>query len=337
MNTKLLYVGNMLSKKGSNKTSIETLALFLQSEGFSVKRTSSQQNKILRLIDMLLSILINSKKVDYVLIDTYSTSGFWFAYYSAILCLKLNIKYIPILRGGNLPNRLKNSPKESNLFFSNAEINIAPSNYLFEAFKNAGFTNIKLIPNSIEIKNYNFKKRKSVQPKLLWVRAFADIYNPILALKVLKELLKDFPHAELSMIGPFRDNSIEQCKLYAEKHQLPVKFTGKMEKAEWIDYAKDFDIFINTTNVDNTPVSVIEALALGLPVVTTNVGGLPYLLKHDKEAILVNPDDVEEMHDAILKLIHNQDFAQKLSENGRNLTETFDWDVVKNQWKEILK
>lgn len=327
----------MLSKKGSNKTSIETLALFLQSEGFSVKRASSKNNKVLRLLDMLFSILKNSKKVDYVLIDTYSTSGFWFAYYSAILCIKLNIDFIPILRGGNLPDRLKKSPKQCNLFFSKANINIAPSNYLFEAFKEAGFKNVKLIPNSIEIENYDFKIRASIKPNLLWVRAFAEIYNPILALKVLKQLLKDYPNAQLSMVGPFRDNSIDECKSYANKHNLPVKFTGKMDKAEWIDYSKNFDVFINTTNVDNTPVSVIEAMALGLPIVTTNVGGLPYLLKNKEEAILVNPNDVTEMHNAILKLLKDQDFAQKLSENGRKLTETFDWSVVKNQWKDVLK
>ena len=327
----------MLSEKGSNKTSIETLALFLEYEGYYVNRTSSIKNKVFRIIDMLFSVIKLSKQIDYVLIDTYSTSGFWFSYYSAKLCQILKIKYIPILRGGNLPQRLKSSPNKSYDLFSQALINISPSNYLFTVFKNKGFKNVKLIPNTIEIKNYNYKKRNRIKPNLLWVRAFADIYNPILALKVLKLLLRDYPEAQLSMVGPFKDNSIETCKAFAEKHKLPVKFTGKLSKEDWLAYAQDFDIFINTTNVDNTPVSVIEAMALGLPIVTTNVGGLPYLLEDQKQALLVNPDDEQAMTNAILNLLQDQNLARKLSQNGRQLAETFDWEVVKDQWKAVLK
>ena len=158
-----------------------------------------------------------------------------------------------------------------------------------------------------------------------------------MALKVLKLLLKDYPEAQLSMIGPFKDNSIEACRDFAKKHTLPVKFTGKMTKAEWIAYAKNFDVFINTTNVDNTPVSLIEAMALGLPIVTTNVGGLPFLLEDEKQALLVNPNDEDAMTNAILSLLHDKNLAQKLSQDGRQLAETFDWEVVKHQWEAVLK
>ena len=204
-----------------------------------------------------------------------------------------------------------------------------------EAFQNAGYTNLKYIPNSIELKNYPFQLRKKASPKLLYVRSFAHIYNPILALKVLKELLSDYPTVTLSMVGPFKDDSIEQCKAFAEQNNLPVTFTGGMPKEKWLAYAKDFDIFINTTNVDNTPVSVIEAMALGLPVVTTNVGGIPYLLKED-EAMLVPPDSVEAMDNAIRELLKSPDKVEKLSFQGRKKVEAFDWQAVKEKWIEIL-
>ncbi|WP_246062560.1 glycosyltransferase family protein [Mesohalobacter halotolerans] len=176
------------------------------------------------------------------MIDTYSTSGFWFAYFSGLLFTKLKIKYIPILRGGNLPKRLEKNPKLCYSLFSKAYVNIAPSAYLYHSFKSHGFNNLKLIPNTIQIKNYEFKKRRVLKPNLLWVRAFADIYNPILALKVLKQLLLDYPKAQLSMVGPFKDDSIEHCRAYAKEHQLPIKFTGKMTKEDWIAYAEDFDV-----------------------------------------------------------------------------------------------
>mgnify|MGYP006447370405 CR=1 FL=1 len=136
--TKLIYVGNMLSKKGSNQTSIDTLALFLNNSGYSIRRTSSKKNQLIRFLDMLFTIYKFSKNTNYVLIDTYSTSGFWFAYFSGLLCTKLKIKYIPILRGGNLPKRLKKNPKLCYSLFSKAYVNIAPSAYLYHSFKSHG-------------------------------------------------------------------------------------------------------------------------------------------------------------------------------------------------------
>ena len=335
MAIKLLYLGNRLSGKGRNVSTIDTLAAGFRDLEYQVSTYSNQRNQLLRLISMLWAV-IKHRHVDYLLIDTYSTLGFWYGYLSGILAQKLNLKYIPILHGGDLPKRLKSHPKACQQLFTNAYINIAPSAYLLHHFQEAGYNNLHYIPNSIELKNYPYRKREIISPKLLWVRSFAHIYNPILALKVLQQLLAFYPNAQLSMVGPSKDDSIEVCKAYAAKHQLPVTFTGCMPKAEWLEYAQDFDIFINTTNVDNTPVSVIEAMALGLPVVTTHVGGIPYLLEDQKEALLVPPDSVPAMTQAITSLLENPEKTKKLSTTGRKKVEAFDWEVVKEKWSGIL-
>lgn len=285
---------------------------------------------------MCLAIIRYRKWADYVLIDTYSTTAFWYAYFVGSLSKILNIQYVCILHGGNLPQRLLKNPKLCQQLFGSAYKNIAPSHYLLHHFQEAGFTNLTYIPNTIEITKYKFKQREQLNPKLLYVRSFAHIYNPILALKVLKELLKSYPEAALSMVGPFKDDSINECKAYANQHQLPVTFTGGMQKEEWLAYAQDFYIFVNTTNVDNTPVSVIEAMALGLPVVTTNVGGIPYLIQED-EALLVPPNNVEAMTSAVQQLLENPQLTQQLSLKSRKKVEAFDWQKVKHRWFELLE
>ena len=80
------------------------------------------------------------------------------------------------------------------------------------------------------------------------------------------------------MVGPDKDGSLEKTKQYAKEKGVlhRVRFTGGLSKTEWIELSKDYNIFINTTNVDNTPVSVMEAMALGFPVISTNVGGVPF-------------------------------------------------------------
>ena len=95
---KILYLGNKLSKHGINKTTVETLGENLSQSGFTVVSYSSKKNSVIRILDMLLGIL-KHRDSDYILIDTYSTAAFWFAFFGSQLARLLHIKYIPILHG----------------------------------------------------------------------------------------------------------------------------------------------------------------------------------------------------------------------------------------------
>jgi len=333
----ILYIGNKLSKHGNTPTSVETLGALL-AEDFDMVTVSDKKNKLLRLVDMLLSIIKYRKNISLVLIDTYSTSNFYYALLCAYTAKFLGIRYIPILHGGNLPERVKNSPKLSNFLFGNAYVNVAPSGYLKDAFKKEGY-DVTYIPNNIEINNYTFKKWEKLEPKLLYVRAFSTLYNPGLALDVLQKLLKKYPDAVLCMVGPDRDGTFEKIKVRCKEMGLEdkVTFTGKMEKEAWWELSKEYDIFINTTNFDNTPVSLIEAMALGLPVVTTNVGGIPYLVADGADGLTVPPRDADAMVEKIDYLISNPLQAKAMAQNARKKAESFDWEVVKEEWLKILK
>ena len=332
----LLYIGNKLSQHGYTVTSIETLGAFFENEGYQLNYASSKKNKVLRFFDMLLKTWKFHKVTDFVIIDTYSTSNFWYALAVSQLCRLLKIKYIPILRGGDLPNRLKKNPKLCAMIFNNAFKNVAPSKYLMHYFELAKIKNLVYIPNTIELDNYPFKLRENLEPKLLWVRSFAKIYNPKMAIDVLAIVKKQFPDASLCMVGPEKDGSLAETKKYAAELGLEVAFPGRLSKKDWIALSENYDLFLNTTHFDNTPVSVMEALALGLPVITTNVGGIPFLLEHRKTAFLIADGNVKEMANAVIDLLENSHIAISLSQNSRELSKSFDWEQVKQSWNKIL-
>lgn len=333
----LLYIGNQLSQKGKTVTTIDTLSQFLRLEGHHVFTASKKRNKIFRLFDMLFHIIKYRNQVDYVLMDTYSTQNFYYAYLSSQLCRFLKIKYIPILHGGNLQNRLKNNRKLSSAIFNNAYKNVAPSEYLKSIFKEFGSLNVVCIPNTIELKNYPFKERILDKPKLLWVRSFSEIYNPLLAIKLLKALKDEKLDASLCMVGPDNDGTLEKAKTLANNLNVEVSFTGKLPKEVWLKQAENFNIFINTTNFDNMPVSIVEAMALGIPIVSTNVGGMPFLIEHEIDGVLVNPNSVNEFVNVIKKLLEEPKQVAKLTINARRKVEQFDWEFVKNQWGTVLQ
>jgi glycosyltransferase involved in cell wall biosynthesis len=101
--------------------------------------------------------------------------------------------------------------------------------------------------------------------------------------------------------------------------------------------SKEYNLFLNTTHFDNTPVSVIEAIALGLPVVSTNVGGIPFLLQHEKTALLVNDNDLEEMVFQVERLFSEPKLAKALVTNAYDLVKGFDWEIIRKQWIDLLK
>ncbi|WP_072881660.1 glycosyltransferase family 4 protein [Salegentibacter echinorum] len=336
MTKSILYIGNDLQINSFTATYISFFSKMLRKEGYKVKTASTQNNKALRLIEMLGLILRYRKTTDVVLIDTYGAVNFYYAYLVAKTCQACNLEYIPILHGGNLPERLKSSKKYSKNLFGKAKVNIAPSKFLYEVFKNEGFHNVQIVPNAIQMKHYPFKERKEFRPRLLWVRRFQKRYNPVMALDVLLLLKKYYPSAQLCMVGPEKDGSMQTCRKFAAKNKLNVKFTGKLKKKEWAELAADYDFFINTTTIDNTPISVIEAMSLGLGVVSTNVGGIPVLIKHNEEGVLVPVNNAAAMAQKIAELVGNPEKTQSLVKNARKKVEGFSWEEVKTDWDKVL-
>ena len=333
---RLLYLGNKLSVHGKPPTTIDLLSVKLQEEGYHVISASSKINKFARMIDMANVTIKNRKKVDLVLIDTYSTTNFYYAVSIAMLCRWFKLPYIPILHGGNLSNRLTGNPRLCKTLFGKSLTNVAPSMYMLEQFQKQGIENLTYIPNTLEIENYPFKKRDSILPRLLWVRSFSEIYNPLLALEIIEMLQAKGIDVSLCMVGPDKDGSLARCKKVVSELKLPLTFTGMMQKADWIALSEEYDIFINTTNFDNMPVSVMEAMALGLPVISTNVGGLPFLIDHEKDGILVPPNNPEAFVNAIIELLNDPLKVQNITQNARLKVEGFDWEKVKLDWIKLL-
>lgn len=292
---------------------------------------------MLRLFEMLWAIWKYGQREQPVVIDVYSTLNFYYALYCSYLCRMLGIRYYCILRGGNLPARLQNSPWLCQHLFVSAAKLIAPSGYLQNAFSVAKLK-AEVISNFIPIANYPFKERRYLRPRLLWVRAFDATYNPHMAIRVLHQLSHQYPEATLCMVGPDKDGSMVECQHLAKELDLGnrVRFTGRLPKQEWIEISSEFDIFLNTTNFDNTPVSVLEAMALGFPIISTNVGGIPFVIEHNKNGILVQPQGEIEMCQAISFLANNPEITSQLSINARRSAELYDLQNIRPKWMEIL-
>jgi glycosyltransferase involved in cell wall biosynthesis len=290
------------------------------------------------LIDMLQAIVRFRGQYQAACVDVFSGWGFLWAEAAGALLRALKKPIILTLHGGNLPQFSRKHPGRVRRLLASAAAVTCPSSYLCQEM--ARFReDLVLLPNGLELALYQYRKRQPPLRNLVWLRALHQIYNPEMAVRVLGQLRGGNEDIHLTMVGPDKgDGSMQKAKALAEKLGVAgaIDFRGAVPKENVPGELAQADIFLNTTNFDNTPVSVIEALACGLPVVSTNVGGIPHLLEHGKTALLVEPGNAEGMASAVKRLRHEPELAVKLGQNGRRLAETFDWGIVLPQWESLL-
>ncbi|MDB6027990.1 MAG: putative glycosyltransferase [Verrucomicrobiales bacterium] len=332
----ILLVSNFLSRWGSRAV-CEELALRLSAEGMKVITTSSKRARLPRLVDMMRTTWTRRADYDFAHVAVFSGAAFLWAESTCGLLRRLGKPYALTLHGGNLPNFARANPFRVRRLLKSAQCVLAPSAYLRETMS-VYRDDVRLMENAVDIGRYEFRLRKKVQPSLVWLRSFHEIYNPTLAPKVLELIGREFPEARLTMIGPDKDGSLEKTKQTARALRVDdrIVFAGGIEKSAVPEYLHCGDIFLNTSNIDNAPVSVIEAMACGLCVVSTDVGGIPFLLKNRHNALLVPPNDLNAMAGAVRNILIDHDLAKRLSENARTKAEDYDWAVVLPKWKSIL-
>lgn len=333
----VLYLGNALSAHKKNPTAVEKLAPLLNTF-CDIKVESSALNRFTRALDFVKAIIKHHKRTTLTIIDTYSGAAFYYALLAGTTCRFFKVPFCLALHGGDLPVYFKKHKKLVTHLFNQANVLVAPSNYLKSFFEESGFSNLVMIPNSLEIDKFPFKQRKKCNNRLIWIRAFHEIYNPTMAVRTLYRLVQVNPKVHLTMVGPSFDNSINDVKKLIEVFELQENITllGKVTTDEWVNLAQEHDVFINTSNKDNLPYSILEAMALGLPVVSTNVGGLPFLLNHEENSFLCDPNDDANMAQFILQLQNSEQKSLQLSTKARETAVLYSWTNVQIQWAQLI-
>ncbi len=338
MKRSVLLVSNFLASATTPGVA-DALAVHLRASGWQVLTTSSQPRRALRLLDMLATIW--RRRTDYAVaqIDVYSTLAFFWAEAASALLRLLGKPFVLTLHGGGLPALAQRSPARVRRLLAAAAAVTVPSRYLCDQMKDYR-SDLRLLPNPLDISAYTFRLRRHLEPRLMWIRSFHRVYNPGLAPRVLGLVRQSSPTAHLTMVGPDKgDGSLDQTLALIREQGLGehVTLPGRCDKAAVPGWLQRGDIFLNTTDVDNTPISVMEAMACGLPVVSTNVGGLPYLLEDERDALLVPQNDPVAMAAAVRRLIEHPDVASQIATNAREKVERFDWHLIVAEWDHLLR
>ncbi|MGA7990077.1 MAG: glycosyltransferase family 4 protein [Thermoanaerobaculia bacterium] len=334
---RLCIAGSLMGRTpGKITTQGEILGDTLLEAGWHVIFTSSVESRALRLLDVVRTLVLERRAYDVLLVQTYSGRSFVLADVASALGGWLGKGVILHLHGGALPEFLDRHPWWGRRVLSRGTLLVTPSEFLARAARRFGFEP-RVIPNVVDVAAYGFRRRDAVQPVLFWMRSFHDLYDPEMAVRVLARVRRVYGNATLVMAGPDKGREVYVRKLAAELGLSgAVRFAGFLDLAGKRRESSEADIFLNTNRVDNQPVSVLEACAMGLPVVATAVGGIPDLLVHEETGLLVPAGDDEAMAEAVLRLVAEPGLAGRLSSNGRRLAEQSAPVEILRRWRDVL-
>ena len=110
-----------------------------------------------------------------------------------------------------------------------------------------------------------------------------------------------------------------------------VRFTGRLDRDQMAALYRDADLMLNASRVDNMPNAILEALASGLPVVTTDAGGIPFIVKQRETAMLVPVDDPSAMADAARQVLDDPALRAELATAGRHEVQRYRWSSVRTE------
>jgi glycosyltransferase involved in cell wall biosynthesis len=212
---------------------------------------------------------------------------------------------------------------------------VVPSAYLVDVFEQLGFSAIA-IANIVDSTTFRFRERATVSPRFLHNRGLESHYNVECSLRAFAIVQNRYPQASLNIAhdGPLRA-SLES--LAADLRLNHVRFLGAVTSEEMRKLYDDADIYLMSPNADNMPLSILECFAAGLPILSTSVGGVPYMVESEKTGILVPLDDYRALAAAALRLIEETGLGHTLAANARRECQKYQPAAIAKQWLEVYR
>jgi glycosyltransferase involved in cell wall biosynthesis len=286
---------------------------------------------LFRLVPYLAQLRQSAERVD--LYHVMANSGWSWHLFAAPAVWMAHLSGKPVVvnyRGG-----------EADTFFSKAfawvrptmtrvDAIVVPSGFLESVFARRGWR-AHVVPNIIDLGRFHFSRSAGSRaaPRILVARNLEPIYDNATALRAFHIVRQSIPDARLTVAG----SGPERAALEQLARELGVRgaveFAGRVENDDMAKLYHASDLMVNPSLADNMPISILEALACGIPVVSSNVGGIPRIVEHGKTALLVPPQQAEAMAAAMLQVLNNRAMAETMRQAGFESVRQYTWENVR--------
>ncbi len=276
-------------------------------------------------------LLRELRRADIVHVFSASYTSFLLAPTPAIVVAKLLGRAVVLnYHSGEAPDHLRRSPFARLVLKRWVDMNVVPSPFLRDVLASFGISAV-VAPNTIDPGEFGYRVRTALRPRLLSTRNLEPIYNVADVLRAFALVQARHPDASLTIVGDgSQADALRALCSTLGLHR--VMFAGRVPPDEIHRWYDDADIYVQAPSIDNMPLSVLEAFASGLPVVSTGVGGVPSMLIDGEHGLLAPAGDSAALAAHIMALLDDPAFARRLAAQARQACAAYEWPAVRDAW-----
>ena len=328
MTKKILIIANYKPGTGGISGQVEKLHNCLDAEGVENEIFSVKGSPLYRL-KAFFRLKKIGKSYDVFHIHTCSEGGFLSAVMGITIGRRLKKNIVLTYHGGGAEKFFAHHTRFVRGFLTKTDSNIVLSGFLGKVFDKYQLPYVT-IPNIIELDKNLFKQRNQLTPNFISVRSLEPLYNIECILKAFAKVKTQMPSAKLTVVGGGSQRETLE-HFVNEQHIADVTFTGRVDNSQIYNYLAEADIMLSAPRIDNMPVSLLEAFNAGLLVISSNVGGVPYMIEDGKSGLLFESDNHEQLAEKMLFAIENQELSKQMIAKANNSLSFYTWQNVKEK------
>jgi phenylacetate-CoA ligase len=341
-------VGPHEPRPGGVTTQVETLSRCLRGDGVQVRPVDTNVQALRRLgragrwllpLGQLAAVPWRLWRAtrDADLIHVHLAS-FW-GFYLPMLAIALvrRLRHLPVVasyHGGMAEQFVAAHRRRVLALLDPIDVLLTSAQAVGRVFEGLGLHPV-IMPNVVDLDQFQARPHRphhlpaQPAPRLVWIKRFDNASNPALMVRAFALVQQQVPDARLLMIGD--GQRLAEIQSLAAELGAPVEFAGRVSFDALLAAYAAADVFISSSAVDNQPNTLLEASALGLPIVATAVGGVPEMVHDGVDALLAPPDDPAALAQAILRLLREPGLAERLSQAAIANAQRFTWPAVRPQ------
>lgn len=324
---KILFISNYQKGVGGISAQVDLLQHHLQQDGDVADIFSTKGNPIHRVVAFF-RLLRTARQYDVLHVHGCSDWGMLPVVYG-ILAGKLCQKRVVVTyHGGEAEAYFKRHGAFAKHWLCRADKVIVLSGFLKKVFDQYEIP-CEVIPNIVTLRPELYVQRETIRPKFVSIRHLRELYNIPCILRAFERVQKEIPEASLDILG--QGDQRAMLEEYVREHGLQhVQFVGQVPNTEIYDYLNKNDILLSAPRIDNMPVSLLEAMNAGLLVISSRVGGVPYMIREDQTGLLFESDNDAELAAKMLWPLQHPEECIAMTKAAHE-------DVKKYSWKNVKK
>jgi glycosyltransferase involved in cell wall biosynthesis len=289
---------------------------------------------VFRLVPYLARLWVVAGKVD--VMHILANSGWAWHLFAAPAIMVARLRSTPVIvnyRGGNADPFLAQTPKHVLRMLKTVALRVTPSVFLQRVFLKHGLT-AEVIPNIIDLSRFTPAAPRSFgqSPHIVVTRNLETIYDIPTAIRAFAIVRETFSGARLTIAGSGPELANLQALVSLLQLTPYVHFAGRIDNASIPALYASADCMMNSSTVDNMPISILEAFAIGVPVVSTDAGGIPDMVEHGVSGMLVPVGDHDAMAREVLRVLQHPAIAAGLRLTGLAQAGEYAWPQVRAKW-----